>query len=75
MNPAAAAIGLLYWNTSPKRLVGCMVASTVSDEAGVAPAKFNSHSKSWRGRPVQAHTRWRTCTWRVVAASPSRKSG
>src|SRR5215471_8791094 len=34
--PAAAAIRLLYWKTSPNLLVGCMPPSRASEDSGVA---------------------------------------
>ena len=36
MKPAAAAIRLLYWKTSPNLLVGCIVPSSSSADAGVS---------------------------------------
>ncbi len=73
--PAAPAIGLEYWNISPNLLVGCMVPSVAIAPAGVSSPNSNSHSRSWRGRPVQAQIRCLTSTWRVVSASPSLNDG
>ena len=73
--PAAAAMRLLYWKTSPNRLVGCIVPRSFSADTGVAFRYSNSHSMSWRGSPVHAHTRCFTSTCFVVAASPSLNAG
>ena len=43
--------------------------------SGVTPLYSNSHSRSWRGSPVQAQISCRTLTWRVVSASPSLNDG
>src|SRR2546425_11253946 len=56
-------------------LVGLKVASRASSLAGVAFWNSNSHSKSWRGSPVQAQTRCLMSTCFVVSGSPSLKSG
>ena len=73
--PAAAAIRLLYWKSSPNFVVGCMPPSVRIAEAGVAPLNSNSHSKSCRGRPVHAQSRCFTSTCWVVLASPSLNAG
>ena len=45
MKPAAAAIRLLYWNTSPNRLVGWVAASwTKVLSTGVSAVVVKSHS-------------------------------
>src|SRR5436190_118668 len=66
---------LLYWKTSPKRLVGCIVARSFIADAGVASRYSKSHSMSCRGIPVHAQMRCFTSTWLVVAASPSLNAG
>ena len=75
MKPAAPASGFEYWNISPNLLVGCIEPSAATARSGVRSLNSNSHSKSWRGRPVQAQIRCLTSTWRVVAvvAEPERR--
>ena len=75
MKPAAAAIRLLYWKTSPKRLVGCIVPRSFRADIGVSLRYSKSHSRSCRGMPVQAQMRCRTWTCFVVASSPSLNEG
>ena len=43
--------------------------------SGVRSSNSNSHSRSWRGSPVQAQIRCLTSTWLVVSASPSLNDG
>ena len=73
--PAAAAIGLEYWKSSPNLLVGCMVPSVTSAFSGVTSLNSKSHSRSCRGMPVHAQMSCRTFTCRVVSASPSLNDG
>ena len=75
MKPAAAAIRLLYWNTSPKLLVGCIVPSSAMAEVGVDCENSKIHSMSCRGSPVHAQIKCLTSTRRVVSASPSLNGG
>ena len=75
MYPAADAIRLLYRNTSPYLLVGCMVPSKAREDAGVACLNSNIHSRSCRGRPVHAQIKFLTSTRFVVSGSPSLKLG
>jgi hypothetical protein len=75
MYPAAAAIGLEYWNNSPKPLVGRMVASTFIAPSGVRSWNSSNHSRSCRGMPVHAQMRCFTRTLLVVSASPSLNDG
>src|SRR5580693_7757455 len=64
--PAAAAIRLLYWKTSPNLLVGCIVPSKPKEDSGVAFLNSKIHSRSCRGRPVQAQIKFLTRTFFVV---------
>ena len=59
----------------PMLRVARIEPSAVTARSGVRSLNSNSHSKSWRGRPVQAQIRCLTSTWRVVAASPSLNDG
>lgn len=75
MYPAAEASGLLYWKRAPKSVVGFMVASTSSWPCGDERSNVKSHSKSWRGRPVHAHTRCFRRTRLVTSGSPTLNDG
>src|ERR1700680_2153639 len=75
VKPAAPAMGLEYWNSSPNLLVGSMVPSVARAPSGVRPPHSKIHSRSWRGIPVQAQGRCLTTPRRVVSASPRWKLG
>ena len=66
------------WSTGTSRR-SCWSAAwsraCASALSGVTPSNWNSHSKSCRGRPVQAQIRCLTWTCSVVAALPSLKDG
>ena len=76
MSPAAVAMRLLYWKTSPYLLVGAVWASMSNVAAAcVVGGVLRIHSKSLRGTPVQAQTRSLTRTFLVISALPSRNDG
>ncbi len=59
MKPAAEAIRLLYWKTSPNLEVGWVAARRVKVLAAGVPFRvLKTHSMSLRGSPVQAQTRF-----------------
>ena len=56
------------WSAAPSRV-------SRARPSGVTPSNWNSHSMSWRGRPVQAQIRCSTSTRLVVSALPSLNCG
>src|ERR1051325_8000433 len=75
VKPPAAAIRFEYWNSSPNFEVGIIVPSVLSTDSGVEPFHSNSHSRSWRGRPVHAQIRCLISTCLVTSSLPSLKLG
>src|SRR5688572_31634496 len=66
---------LLYWNVSPKPVVGFIARSSSIRDSGVALSHSKMNSMSQRGRPVHAHTLCAIVTCGVAAGSPSANDG